>query len=271
MSILSQLREIALQPHPGFSQEEFIIHGQWGFELFFRPNPLERTFHYDVLVYQTLRQGCCYCALGKPTLDPSLMGMDARTVTAPSSDHEIALLDSVYSVFEQGYELEHMLHGLSSEKALQRAEIVADEVVYQLQDISARRKPKVVMVGVVGNIIKKLATAGLEVLATDLEPGLVDSTIHSVPVLNGIEYTPPLVADCDLALVSGMTLATGTMDEILAQAKANNTKVVVFAETGAWLGRELTRSCGVDAVVSESFPFYIFEGQSVIRVHRAKK
>jgi hypothetical protein len=44
----------------------------------------------------------------------------------------------------------------------------------------------------------------------------------------------------------------------------------MFAETGAWLGREYCRSFGIDAVISEPFPFYIFEGTSTLRVHRAR-
>lgn len=64
-----------------------------------------------------------------------------------------------------------------------------------------------------------------------------------------------------------MTLATDTLDQILEAAQENDTRVLVFAETGANLGEALCR-LGVDTVVGEPFPFYIFHGTSQINVYR---
>jgi hypothetical protein len=52
------------------------------------------------------------------------------------------------------------------------------------------------------------------------------------------------------------------------EAQKAGTKLLLFAETGANFGEEYCRSIGVDAVVSEPFPFYIFQGVSTIEVYR---
>jgi hypothetical protein len=44
--------------------------------------------------------------------------------------------------------------------------------------------------------------------------------------------------------------------------------LLLFAETGANFGEEYCRTMGIDTVVSEPFPFYIFQGTSTIEVHR---
>jgi hypothetical protein len=42
----------------------------------------------------------------------------------------------------------------------------------------------------------------------------------------------------------------------------------MFAETGANFGEEYCRTIGVDVVVSEPFPFYIFQGVTRIEIYR---
>jgi uncharacterized UPF0146 family protein len=266
MTVLTQLREIALQKSRGLPDDDFTLRGQWTCDLLFSPNKGERVFEYSVLLMQTLAQGACYCAHGRPTLRKEFIGQDIRELTAPDSDFEVAMLDAIYSGFARSSQEEHTLVGNSVVKAQQRAAIVVNEVTRQLQDL--QRRPKVVHVGVVGNILKQLSESGMEVYATDLDPLLVDQRIHSVDILNGEQHNYELIENCDLALITGMTLATGTLDAILQTARENNTKVIMFAETGAWLGQEYCQTFGIDAVISEPFPFYIFEGTSTIRVHR---
>jgi hypothetical protein len=65
-----------------------------------------------------------------------------------------------------------------------------------------------------------------------------------------------------------MTLATDSLDLIISEARQAGTKLLIFAETGANFGEEYCRTLGVDTVVSEPFPFYIFQGLSTIEVYR---
>ena len=84
------------------------------------------------------------------------------------------------------------------------------------------------------------------------------------------EKTLEIVAKSDLALITGMTLATNTADEIIKVARENNTKIVVFAETASNLGDFFIRA-GVDSFISEPFPFYIYDGITNIKVKRKEE
>ena len=65
-----------------------------------------------------------------------------------------------------------------------------------------------------------------------------------------------------------MTIATDSLELIVEEARKAGTKLLIFAETGAYFAEEYCRTIGVDAVVSEPFPFYIFQGASTIEVYR---
>ncbi len=65
-----------------------------------------------------------------------------------------------------------------------------------------------------------------------------------------------------------MTLTTHAAGDIVDVCREHDTKVVMFAETGANFGEEYCQTIGIDAVVSEPFPFYIFQGMSRIEIYR---
>ena len=268
MDILTRLQEIAMEKSEGYDDDLFFVRGQWGIDLLFKPNIHERTFQYQVIVVQTVRQGASYCACARRTVRPELMGKDARTARSDNRCMNVALLDAAYSVFFDDAVEDFYLDGTSMEKAVERADIVASEVLYQIPENTKREKPSVVNVGVVGNIIRQLRERGIEVFATDLDPELVGSASQGVMVQDGIAHTLELVEKCDVALITGMVLSTNTLDDILNVAKQSETRVVMFAETGAWFAQTYCDHFGVAAVISEPFPFYIFEGQSLIRLHR---
>jgi hypothetical protein len=96
---------------------------------------------------------------------------------------------------------------------------------------------------------------------------MIGREIHGVKVEDGYR-TNELVGSADLAIVTGMTIATDSLELILEAAHAGGTRLLVFAETGASFGEEYCRTLGVDTVVSEPFPFYIFQGTSIIEVFR---
>ncbi|MCK4258918.1 MAG: hypothetical protein KAX49_08070 [Halanaerobiales bacterium] len=244
MNILEQLYEAALYRSKNLDEDKFIIRGIWNIDLLFKPNVYDRTFSYELLVIQTLNQGACYCYNGKPKIDHELIGKDARCVKVDNCNIKIALLDSVYSLFESSPTKEFVLDGYSKEKSEQRAEIIVSEILFQLKDIT-NRKPSVVNIGVVGNIIKKLKSSNIEVYATDLDKNIINKDINGAMVKNGIQNNMEMIQKCDLALVTGMTLSSG-----------------------AWFAEEYCNSFDIDAVISEPFPFYIFGGKSIIRVFR---
>jgi len=263
--ILQKLRARAIEQSVSLSDNYFILRGLWHLDLLFRPNIHERLFEYTVILAQTIGQGCCYTE-EKPVLDKNLIGQDARKVCSSYSSVEIATLDAAYSVFPKNPVQSFVLDGTALEKSKQRARIVVDEVTSQLESNSNLRGTSVVNIGVVGNIIKELKDNGAKVYATDRDPHIVGSLIGGVKV-EGCDANKKRIPDCDLALVTGMTLSTRTLEDILNRCKASGTKLVIFAETGANFAEEYCK-LGVDAVISEPFPFYIFSGVSKIEIYR---
>ncbi len=268
MTLVDALQERLIDRSEAMDEEPFILHGLWEMDLAFCPHVGERTFQYHVKIAQTVRQGACYCFDDGRTLDADLIGEDARYIRANDECFRIAILDAAFAALKDDAAREFYLEGTASEKAAQRADIVVKEVLAQIEGRSDR--PSLVNVGVIGTILEKLRRYDVDLYATDLEPALVGQRLSGVRVQDGERYTLEHVARCDVALVTGMTLANNSLEEILRVARRNQTKVVLFNETGAWFAQELCDNFGVDAVIAEPFPFYIFEGQSLIRVHRPK-
>jgi uncharacterized UPF0146 family protein len=268
MNILEKLREILLERSKNMNPDDFLIRGLWGMDLLYKPNSKERTFKYNIFITQTMSQGACYCYNKTSKIDKSLIGKDVREIETNNTDIEISILDAGFSAFRDKSINDYYLRGYSHEKAKIRAKIVVDEVVYQLPQMTKRKSPTVVNVGVVKNIIYELKKHGIEVLATDLDPNVINQTTDELHIEDGHQYTLEYIKNSDVALVSGMTLSTNSLSTILTTAKNSNTKVVIFAETGSWFGQVYCDEFGVDAVISEPFPFYIFSGESLIRLHR---
>ena len=128
-------------------------------------------------------------------------------------------------------------------------------------------KKKILVVGAVSNIIKELTKTGAEIFATDLDKTLVDGDLEGIKVKDGAVNTIPLLHEVDVALVTGMTLSTDTLDEILAATKKSNLKIVVFAQTGANISPYYL-DFGVKTVLAESFPSCIFPGDTLMKVYR---
>lgn len=259
------LRDQALEKSRDFPDDDFMIRGLWKVDLAFKPNVHERTFRYAFLVSQTVGQGSCYCDK-ELVIDEELIGKDAREVIAERDCYSISLLDSLYASIPKNPYRVHEIRGTSIEKASLRNQILMDEVVSVLDTVKADN-PKVLNVGVLGNLIRGLADKGYSVVATDLEERIVGTSIHGTRIDHGSK-TFHHIAESDVAVITGMTLTTDAMGDIIEICKEKNTKIVVFAETGANFGEEYCTTLGVDSVVSELFPFYIFQGVSTIEIHR---
>lgn len=259
------LRDRALELTRDWDDDAFLIRGIWKVELAFRPNPAERTFRYTFWLAMTRGQGCCYCT-GDDERGRELVGTDSRELIKEKTCLSIAALDSIYASMGREPAAAHDITGTAVEKTGPRTGIVVEEARRMLAGIEGRR-PKVVNVGVVGNVIRDLCEGGCEVLATDMERDMIGSKVHGIEVEDGYR-TLDRVRDADLAVVTGMTIATDSLGLIVEAAQEAGTKLLVFAETGANFGEEYCRTVGIDTVVSEVFPFYIFQGTSRIEVYR---
>jgi len=250
-----------------FSPDDFLMRGVWKVELGFKPNPAERTFSYTFWLAMTRGQGCCYCT-GDDERGRKLVGSDARELLKEQTCISIAALDSLYASLPRSPAAVHEFEGNPVDKTPVRTGIILDEARRLLAQAGVTgRCRKVVNVGMVGNVIRALKNEGCEVMASDMEPEMVGTTVHDTLVQDGTK-TFDLVRDADLAIVTGMTIATDSLGLIIEEARKHNTRLLVFAETGANFGQEYCRTLGVDTVVSEPFPFYIFQGKSRIEVYR---
>jgi len=266
-SVHAVLREEALSEAAALPRERCRIRGAWTMRLAYQPGPAERLFEYDVAIVQTEQQGAAYGFAGQLDHDRirRLVGRDVRDCIEPDVSVEgIACLDALCGSLAQSPSRTHVLDGLSSAKAAERARIVVEEAI-RLAGGNASRA-RIANIGTIGQIVLELVNRGFAVTPTDMEPCLIGRSMHGCTVLDGARHSERAVSECDVAIVTGMTVATGALDGLVAAAAANGTKILVVAETGAWLGGRLLALEPVHCVVSEPFPFYIFSGPSTIRV-----
>lgn len=264
MDIWSKLTGQALQKSQSFPADVFTVRTLWKAEVILQHELIHKVSRYYAFLAVTTGQGCCHYATDL-NLDKNMVGKDARDYIARKSGVSIALLDSIYSVFPREPYQVHELHGSPADKADKRSSLIVDEGA-RLVTGKKNKEIRVVNVGAVSEIVEKLSARGYRTFATDLDEDIIGQSLHGVTIESG-RKTVEYVKNCDLALVTGMTLATDTLDEIVAAAQESGTKLLLFAETGAHFAEEYCRTIGIDTVVSEPFPFYVHQGMSTIAVY----
>jgi hypothetical protein len=265
---LSAIRNAVRMLRPTAAPDAYRIRGIWGVSCLFQPNAEERIFQYRFVVAQTLHQGCAYGFDTSNADDQSLralIGCDYFEVSIPDPALDIALLDAIYAPHRGAPAAAFHLSGSPITKAKDRAYIVASEMMRSLPPTIGRR-PRIVNIGAVGNIISELQARGCDVSVTDLDPALVGSQLCGIEVQNA-SLNSTLVAESDGAVITAMTLFTHTMDDILIAAHTKRIPVVVFAQSGSSFARFFIER-GAQSVVAELFPFYIFQGASTLLVYR---
>ena len=183
---------------------------------------------------------------------------------------EIAILGSI---FNDCYQLipESTYSLLFPAKSVDRAQIVVtqiEELVRQQKNVS--KKYDVVNVGIIGLFLKLLSEKHYNVIGTDFDRNIIDTTFYDVVSIVDGKHTLDYIAQAKVAAITGMTLTTNTIDDIIKCAQKYNTKLLVFAETGFNLSKYYLQE-GVDVVVCEHFPFYIFDGESIIEIYKTNK
>ena len=251
-------------------KEQLTIRGLWAVDCLFRPNVNERTFNYKFIVAQTVGQGCAYSMVRDYDVKylESLMGKNYMDLKIEDTALNVAIMDAVYSTLQRKPDDQFEIGGTSIEKTETRTRIVIDEALKLIGSGKPKNeRPLVCNVGVVGNFIKMLLENDVDVVGTDFDPEVVGKKLFGKAEIIHGSRTLEMIGKSDVAIITGMTLATETLDEIIQVAQKNNTKLLMFAETGSNLGDFYVRN-GVDVVVGEPFPFYIFQGKSTINVFR---
>lgn len=271
--LLDILRQNVAVQGKGAGNDLFRIIAVYAIEMSFRPTTLEPEFTDRLVVVQTVGGvGACCCLDAVTPVLHGLVGRDARIVTTAHRCVDIACLDAAYSVIVAPGLDQHLLRGSSQEKAILRAKIVASEVSLLLDIIMHRARPskqagKVLMVGAVSTVISELNHLGLKVRATDLDQAVIGSDLSGVTVEDGTNRTLELAADSDVILVTGSSLMSNTLLDIIRVAQQVGAGVIIYAQTGASFA-DAYIDIGADSVISEKYPFYMIPGSSRVEVYR---
>ncbi len=272
--LVDQLSEIG-----GYSRAR--INGLWNIKLKYQPAQGERLFEYEVIVCQTnIGQGASYAF---EDIDSQRM---SRLIGSSISDIDfmdyndyslkVAILDSIYAGhFPWAPNLDLSIAGRSSAKASTRAEIVTAEAVRLINRRCLDKGikgdvPVILNIGFVSRfrtVLKEMFPH--EFYATDLHPDLVGRTLDGVRIDDGLGHNEEYLKKADVAIITGMTITTRTLSSLTETAKRYGTDVVIFSETGYNISAHYVRY-GVESVICEEFPYYIFDGSSNIRVFRKK-
>ncbi len=247
------------------NKSDRILRGIWGVDCFFNPSNNGRVFDYKFIVSQTKGQGCAYSTNLEYQRECfcSYIGKDFLEKNIDDFAMKVSLFDSVFGLISKPKNcVEKIMNAPSDKKLKWRTSIVLEEAKKLLGNLNGKR---IVNVGVVGDFIKSFAEKGALVVGTDFDESIIGKQIFgNISIIHG-SNTLNEIANSDLAIVTGMTITTQTIDEIIDCCQKNNVKLIVFAETGANIaGYYINR--GVDVFLAEHFPFYIFNGVSVIDV-----
>lgn len=241
------------------------IRGLWGIDCLYNPINNGRVFDYKFLVSQSLGQGCAYSTnYNYPrSVLKQYVGHDFSEFSIDDIALKVCFLDSLYGVLFPAKNKKRLVSETNSiGKMKWRTQIIINEAKRLLGNIQNKR---VVNVGVVGDILYAFQKEGAKITGTDFDASIVGTTLfENIPILDG-SNTIDKVSDSDLAIITGMTITSCTIDDILKCCIKNNVKTIVFAETGASLASYYLRQ-GVNVYLSELFPFYIFNGTSIIDV-----
>lgn len=262
MNSLDKIEQIIIE---NTNKSERLVQGIWAVDCLFNPSNNRRIFDYKFIVSQSIDQGCAYSTNLEYSREylRNYVGKDFTENYVEDIAMRVSLFDSVFwKVSKPQKYVEKIMTGSSSEKLKWRTSIVLEEARRLLKNLEDK---KIVNVGVVGDFIKAFSEVGAHVVGTDFDQAIVGKSVFgNTNIIHGSD-TLKEIADADLAVVTGMTITTQTIDSIIECCQKNNVKLIVFAETGANLAGYYVDK-GVDVYLAEHFPFYIFNGTSIIDV-----
>jgi hypothetical protein len=235
-----------------------------------RPDPRERYFHQRFLLLTTRHQGTAF--YDDIPVEPAgeIVGVPVSEGRRLSVPVQVALLDSLYEPLRRGLTPSRSLtiDGVMADKAAVRASFICDEAVRLLGEARLKAgRPLVSLVGVSTLQSRLLSERGFQVQAWDRNPSFLGEEIVPGTRVQFTDDPDEQVRAADVVLVSGMTLAGGTLPGIISACLRHGSKIVVWAVTGSNLA-PWYRDFGVDSVIAEVFPFYFLSGPTQVDCFR---
>ncbi|RRO17085.1 hypothetical protein EIL87_11560 [Saccharopolyspora rhizosphaerae] len=205
------------------------------------------------------------CAAEPGELDDELVreivgGDVAALLEHPSAAVRVAVLDAYLadSAPHAGHPRSSTVRvpaGTSLEKSLARARAVADLVLVPPGG-------RVAVIGVVNSLLAALRERGSSCAPCDLKGGLTE---WGETVLTDHQQA---IDGADAVLASGMVLGNGTFDEIADVCRTRDLPLVVFAQTGSAVFREMLGE-EITALSAEPYPFFWLSGEdTAIHLYR---
>ena len=227
-----------------------------------------RAFSRDLVVVNLAEgTGTCWVCEEQPDLRNRLSRLVNIDVLDVGRDCplplRVAATDSLASVCPADPDRRLVLSGSYLDKMKAYGELIVGESGAELDS-------EVVVVGLQDEIVDALLSRTGKIRITDLEPSLVGGQYRGIEVANGYARTIEYVERCDIAIVTGMTIVSNTLEDIIAAATAHKTRLVFYSESGGHLAARYIDH-GVDVVVSSVFPFYDFHSMCVVNVFTRKE
>jgi argininosuccinate lyase len=218
--------------------------------------------HYLLLRVEAAFGACC---VERDQLDPPVADeLAGRSVASLLADARlpvrIAALDAYFAAAHpHPLAAEAVPFTLPRGTPLQRAQ-ARDAAIAGLLRLQAGQK--VALIGVVDPLVKAIRQQGATCLPCDFNKRTTDGGLAVVQDMQ------PLLAQADAIIATGMTLANGSFDAIVAAARRRGIPLAVYAQTGsAVVPRFLGH--GVHAVSAEPFPFSQFTAEpSAVYLYR---
>lgn len=268
----------ALERSGNLSDELFRLTAIWYINFVRQPVPRERKTRYTVKLAQAQNYGISMgLSLNLPEPSANLVGKDGRQVLKNriwgDEIERTALVDLVISYVSRPADQQIRLEGSQDAKWSARSTIFADEVTNVLQSKGSKHfkgnKARVLVIGATAAIIRGLLSRGFDVFATDLAPEIIGHEMGGVKIQCGESANDRLIAEADVAVVTGMTLPNGTLPSIVEQAAKCNTSILIWAISGRNFGDYYTEH-GIDTVISDPSPFLHLPGTATIGIWRKK-
>ncbi len=256
LDVLSGLARTLARGNPAATR----VTAQFLLDLDSVPAPDERRFRYRVIIVKT---ASCGCALlpneDAPRQIPALVGTNLLSRHTFPRQLRVAAWDAVAaSIRSDAPHRAEVLNGPAATQAALRARMVADEVDRCALSLGLPKACRVALIGFSHEIYRALRDRRYDVHVGELDARCDMSVVPRHRTTLGRHSGRTALRHTDVAVITGMTIANGTLDGLLRQASAARCGVVLYAETGHALLSLLPRLGIVDSVVSEPFPFYVF-------------
>lgn len=209
-------------------------------------------------------QGACFMHvddLKQGDLD-GLVGNPVLDVIDKVPDYiAVALLDAYFSLLNIYENLEPTerveFKGSGSDKSRQRAKTIA-----QLAGVKAN--DRVLLIGAIADLMDAVVSVGAELKVADL--ALAGSSMIGIPIMYD---AIPLLDWANVVIMTGNTLKTNTLSNLLFLLRNSGARILVYAMSGANVAPHYLKH-GVHTVTAEYFPFYWYANMtSRMHIYRA--